>query len=38
MTQFTISNQTDEMNQQFVILEHVTIEKTLEEILKDINK
>jgi len=32
------NNQTDEVNQQPMILEYVIIEKTLEEILMDINK
>jgi hypothetical protein len=32
------NNQTDEVNQQPTISEHVIIEKTLEEILMDVNK
>ncbi len=38
MTQLTISDQIDEVNQQFVILKHVITEKTLEEIIRDISK
>jgi hypothetical protein len=38
MTQPTISNRISEVIQQLVISKQVTIKKTLEEILKDINK
>jgi hypothetical protein len=37
-TQPFVSNQTSEANQQPVILKHVTIEKTLIEIIKNIDK
>jgi hypothetical protein len=38
MTQSIVSNRTGEVNQQPVILEQITTNKTLEEILRDINK
>jgi hypothetical protein len=36
MIQPVVSNQTSEMNQQHVISEHVTVEKTVEEILREL--
>jgi NADH:ubiquinone oxidoreductase subunit B-like Fe-S oxidoreductase len=38
MTQPIVSNQTGEVNQQLVIIEHVTTEKMLKEIIRNINK
>jgi phosphoribosylpyrophosphate synthetase len=38
MTQLAISNQAGEVNQQPVILKHVTTKKTLKEIIRNINK
>ncbi len=38
MTQLIVSNQISEMNQQLVISEQVTIEKTLKKYLRDISK
>jgi len=38
MTQLIVSNQISEVNQQLVISEQVTIEKTLKKYLRDISK
>ncbi len=38
MTQLIVSNRTSEVNQQPIILEKITTNKTLEEILRNISK